>query len=329
MSGKSSRRHALAALLAISTGLGLAGTAQAQTFPSQPIRLVVPAAPGGSTDILARSVARVMQEQTGATVIVDNKAGAGGVIGVQAVAQAAPNGYTLLVTVPDGVTVIPNLRKDVPYKPTDLTPIGMIAETSWVFAVNPKVPAANMKELIQLAAAKPGEVKFASPGTGTSAHLIVEMLALRNNVRLLHVPYKGANPASQAVIAGEVDMIATSPISLKSFVDAGQMRALGITGGSRTAAMSNVPTMVESGFPDFVASAWFGVFAPGKLPPALAERLEAIVTAAVNHPDIQQQIVKMGLDARPMNRADFVKYVAADNVRWRQVIERAKITLAE
>ena len=301
-----------------------------QAFPSQPIRLIVPAAPGGSTDILARSLARIMQEQSGVAVIVDNKAGAGGAIGVQAAVQAAPNGYTLLVTVPDGVTVLPNLRKDIPYNAErDLVPIGLIAETSWLFAVNAKLPYKNMKELVQAAAAKPGSIRFASPGTGTSAHLITELLGIRNNLQMLHVPYKGAGPATTAVIAGEVDLIATSPISLKNFLDSGQLRGLAITGGTRAAALPAIPTMVEAGFPDFVASAWFGVFAPAGMPAGRAEKLDEMVSAAVHHPDLQKQIAEMGLDSRFMSRTDFARYVTADSARWKQVIEKSRVVVTD
>ena len=306
------------------------GQAMGQAFPSQPIRLVVPASPGGSTDILARTLARIMQEQTGAAVVVDNKAGAGGAIGVQAVTQAAPTGYTLLMTVPDAVTVLPHLRKDIPYNvERDLVPIGIVAEGSWLFAVNPKVPAQNVKELLQLAGTKPGNLRYSSAGVGTSGHLIVEMLGLQNKVQMLHVPYKGAGPATTAVISGEVDFIAASPITLKGFLDSGQVRGLAITGGNRARARPNIPTMTESGFPDFVAAAWFGIFAPANLPAGRAERLEEIITAAVHHPDLQNQIAKSGLDARFMSRSEFAKYVAADSARWKQVIERAKISLTE
>ncbi len=308
----------------------IASQAGAQIFPSQPIRLIVPVAPGGSTDLLARTLGRIIQEQTGATVIVENKAGAGGTIGVQALTQAAPNGYTLLMTAPDGITVLPHLRKDIPYNvERDLLPIGLVAETSWVFAINPKVPARNMKELVALAAAKSGAIRFASPGTGTSAHLVTENLALIGNVQMLHVPYKGAGPATTAVLAGEVDMVTTSPASLKNFLDSGQLRGLAITGGSRAVALPNIPTMVEAGFPEFVASAWFGVFAPAGLPAGRAERLEEIVSAAVRHPDLQKQIASTGLDSKLMNRAEFSRYVTTDSLRWRNVIEKSKVVLTD
>ena len=273
----------------------------AQTAPSssQPIRLIVPAAPGGSTDILARSMAKIFQQQTGTSVIVDNRAGAGGAIGVAAVARAPADGLTLLITVPDGVTVLPYLRKDIPYNvERELRPLALIAETSWLFAVNPKVPAKSISELVALAAQRPGAIRFASPGIGTTAHLITEMLALKAHVRMLHVPYKGAGPAATAVITGEVDLIASSPITLKSFVSSGQMRALATTGSARPEVLPDTPTMVESGFPGFSASAWYGLYAPAGISAERAEWLEHAISATVHDPEFQALLKKMGLENR-------------------------------
>ncbi|HEX2884951.1 tripartite tricarboxylate transporter substrate binding protein [Vineibacter terrae] len=304
--------------------------AVAQSFPSQPIKLVVPAAPGGSTDILARSMAQLIQQQTGVSVVVDNRAGAGGTIGVGAVVHAPPDGHTLLVTVPDGITVLPHLRKDIPYRAAqDLMPIGLMAETSWLFAVNAGSPFKTMKDLIAAAAAKPGSIRYSSPGIGTSAHLVTERLRLQSNTDMLHVPYKGAGPATMAVVMGEVDMIATSPISLKAFLDGGKIRGLAITGGRRSAVLPDIPTMEESGFAGFVASAWFGVFAPAGLSADRAEQVDRIVSAAVRHPDFQKQILAMGLDPRLMNRTEFAAYVAADSTRWREVVEKSKVSLSD
>lgn len=325
-------RRILAAALCGALALAALGdVARAQSFPpSQPVKLVVPAAPGGSTDVLARVLAQTLQQQTGGTFIVDNRAGAGGAIGVQAVVNAPADGTTLLVTVPDGVTVLPHLRKDIPYQAlTDLAPVALMAETYWLFAVNPKVPAKTMQELVAQAKAKPGSVRYSSPGIGTSAHLITERLALESGTEMLHVPYKGAGPATAAVVNGEVDMIATSPISLKSFLDDGRLRALAITGAQRLAALPEVPTMVESGFPGFAASAWFGVFAPAKVQPDLLERISEAVAKAVATPDFQQHLATMGLTPRQMSRAEFARFVAADSERWRQVIEKSKVSLQD
>jgi tripartite-type tricarboxylate transporter receptor subunit TctC len=305
--------------------------AAAQAYPGQqPIKLIVPAAPGGSTDILARSLAHIIQKQTGTTVVVDNRAGAGGAIGVGAVVHAPNDGYTLLVTVPDGVTVLPHLRKDIPYQPArDLMPIAMMAETSWLFTVNAAVPAKTMKELAALAAAKPGSIRYSSPGIGTSAHLITERLRLESNTEMLHVPYKGAGPATMAVVMGEVDFIATSPISVKSFLDGGKVRGLAITGGKRSAVLPDIPTMVEAGFPGFVASAWFGVFAPAGVAADRAEQVDKVVSAAVRDPEFQKQIAAMGLDSSIMTRGAFGDFVTNDSRRWREVIEKSKVTLSE
>jgi len=313
------------------TWLAVSGvSASAQAFPSTPIRLVVPAAPGGSTDILARSLARLMQEQTGASVIVENRAGAGGAIGAEGVARAAPDGHTLLMTVPDAITVLPNLRKDIPYQAAkDFTPIALVAETSWVFAVNAQASPKTIQELVALARSKPGEVKFGSPGVGTSAHLITEMFAQKAGVELLHVPYKGAGPATTAVVAGEIEMIATSPIGVKRFVDDNRLRPLAITGGTRSGVMPDVPTLSESGFAGFEASAWFGVLAPAGLPAGRAERLEQMVGAAARDPAFLGQLKSMGLEARYVALGDFAKVLAIDTVRWGDVIRGSKTPIGQ
>ena len=326
------RRMLAAALGSALLCAGLANAVQAQSSfpPSQPVKLVVPAAPGGSTDVLARVLAQTLQQQTGGTFIVDNRAGAGGAIGVQAVVNAPADGTTLLVTVPDGVTVLPHLRKDIPYQAlTDLAPVALVAETYWLFAVNPNVQAKTMQDLVALAKAKPGSIRYSSPGIGTSAHLITARLALESGTEMLHVPYKGAGPATAAVVNGEVDMIATSPISLKSFLDDGRLRALAITGAQRLAALPNVSTMVESGFAGFAASAWFGVFAPAKVPTEQMERIFEVVSKAVAAPEFQKHLATMGLTPRQMSRAEFTSFVAADSERWRQVIEKSKTSIQD
>lgn len=324
-------RHLLAAVLGgfVAICATMHGAA-ADTFPNQPIKLVVPAAPGGSTDILARALAQGMQQQTGATVIVENRAGAGGAIGAGAVVNATPDGHTLLVTVPDAVTVLPHLRKDIPYDALrDLEPIGVMAETYWLFAVRADLPAKDMRELVKLAVAKPEAIRFSSPGVGTSAHLITERLALEAKAKMLHVPYKGAGPATAAVVSGEVDMIATSPISLKQFLDSGKLRGLAVTGPERIPALPGVPTLIESGFPNFSASAWFGVFAPAKLSPDLATRLHEMVTAAVNSPEFQKRLEAMGLSYRPMSRAQFASFVKTDSQRWQEVVVKSKVSITD
>jgi tripartite-type tricarboxylate transporter receptor subunit TctC len=325
-------RTALFGLLVLTAVAGAGRRdAAAQGFPGQqPIRLIVPAAAGGPTDVLARSLANIIQQQTGATVIVDNRAGASGAIGVNAVVRAPADGYTLLVAVPDAVIVLPHLRKDLPYQPArDLMPIAMMAETSWLFTVNANLPARTMKDLIAAAAAKPGSIRYASPGIGTSTHLITERLRLQSNTDMLHVPYKGAAPAAMAVIAGEVDLLATSPLSVKAFLDGGKMRGLALTGARRSAVLPDVPTMVEAGFPGFVASSWFALFAPAGLSAERAAQVDAIASAAIRHPAFQKEITAMGLDSSLMTRSQFADHVAAGSARWREVIEKSHVTLSD
>lgn len=327
-----SRRMRRLAVLASLAGLlvlaGVSPAALAQAFPSRPIRLIVPAAPGGSTDILARVLGKIIQEQAGVPVVVDNRAGAAGSIGVSAAVHAPANGYTLLISVPDAVTVYPLMKKDVPYRvEKDLTPIALIANTHYVFAVSGASPARSVQDFVALA--KSGKLTYASQGSGSSGQLVSEMFKLRTGADLLHVPYKGVGPAMVAVIGREADMIATSPASLKSFVDGGQLRALATTSERRLDTLPDVPTMAESGYADFVIPAWWGVFAPANLDPALADKLHDIMVAAIASPEFQKQAVSMQLELEPMERQAFGTMLAAESIRWKQLIDSAKIRIDE
>lgn len=320
------------AALALAGLLAMAGPASAQTFPSQPIRLIVPSAPGASTDILARLLSRIVQEQTGATVVVDNKAGGASTIGVGMAARSTPDGYTLVVAHPDALSIQPALRKDIPYKAErDLEPIAMIAETSWIFVVNPKVlpNVKTMKDLVDLGKAKPDQIKYASPGIGTSGHLVDAMLGLHGNAKFFHVPYNGAMPATLAGLSGEVDFLSSTPATLEVFLKDGKLRALAFTGAQRSSVLPDVPTMIESGFPDFTASAWFGIFAPAGLPAGRAAQLEKIFTDAMRTDEYQKKMAALGFEKRSMNRGEFAKFLATDSTRWRGIIDAVKVILKE
>ncbi len=317
------------ALCAAACALTLAATAShAQTFPSRTIRLVVPAAAGGPTDTLGRILAQVMAEQSRVPVVVENKAGASGSIGVGAVVQSPPDGYTLLISVPDAVTVYPQVKKNPPYRgEKDLTPIAMVAGTNYIFVVNAQSPAQTMKDFAALAKTK--SLSFSSPGAGSSGHIVLEMLRNRFGVEMLHVPYKGAGPALQAVAAGETDFSASSPITIKGFVEAGKLRPLAVTSERRNAVLPQAPTMAEAGFPDFVVSAWFAVFAPAGVPEPLADRLHEMVAKAMGTPEFLNRVKALGLDIDPIGRREFAQMIAAETGRWKRLIESANISVNE
>ncbi len=310
--------------------LHVASPAAAQQFPSRTIRLTVPAAPGGSTDVIARVLARSMTEQTGQSVIVDNRAGASGAIGVSSVVQSQPDGYTILFATIDPISVVPAVRRTVPYSvEKDLVPITMVGEAPFVFAVNSKLPVSSMKDFLALASSKPGAIKYASAGLGTSAHLIMEVLKLRTGADLLHVPYKGVGPSMQALIAGEVDILATTPASLKPHIANGSLKALATAAATRSAVLPDVPTTSEAGLKDMVISAWWGAFLPANVPAAVADQLDAIFRRAMASPEYQKTLATLAIDGNALSRDAFGKFVAEDTARWRDVVQRAKISLEE
>lgn len=317
------------ALLCLVCGIGTLGApaVQSQAFPSKAIRIIVPAAAGGPTDTIARILGKIMSEQNGVPVVVENKAGAAGSIGVHATVQAPPDGYTLLVSTPDAVTVYPLVKKNVPYRSTDLTPITLVASTPYVFAVNAQSPAKTMKEFVALARTQ--KFAMATPGAGASAHIVLELLKQRAGIELLHVPYKGAGPALQAVIAGETEITASSPVTLKGHVDNGKLRALAVSKAARNPVMPSVPTMIESGFANFDVAAWFGFFAPPGISPHVADKLNEMVLAAMNSPDYTTRMAALGLEVEPLSRGKYGEMLAAETERWKHLIYSAKITADE
>jgi len=304
--------------------------AYAQQFPSRPIRLTVPASPGGSTDVIARVLAKSVSEQTRQPVVVENKAGASGAIGVSSVVRAAPDGYTLLVATNDPISVLPAVKKTVPYNvDKDLSPITLVGEAPFVFAINSKLPVKTMREFLALAASKPGQMTFASAGPGTSAHLIMEMLKARANVNLTQVPYKGVAPSMQALVSGEVDILATTQASLKPFIESGSLKALATAAVSRSPGLLDVPTTAEAGLPNLIISAWWGAFAPAGVPSSVLEQLDQSFRAAMAGPEYQKILGLLAIESNPRSHADFGAFVSQDTGRWREAAERANITVED
>ena len=334
MSLKTTRRTA-------SVGFGLAlllgaavqpAAAQAQAFPSRPIHLVVTGAPGSSTDLIARRLAKVIQSQSGATVVVENQGGASGSIALAATMKSPPDGYRLVIAVPDSVTVYPLLKKTRPYNAEkELTPIGQVAEAHFVFVVNAKQPANNMAEFVQAQKARPkGQGgSYASPGSGTSARLVTEMLLQRSNIEMLHVPYRSTIPGLLGVAGGEVDLMVTSLASAKALIDSGKLKAIGLTREQRLPGFEGVPTLVESGFPNFVVPVWWGVFAPTGLPADVREKLSAMFQNASETDEYRQQLATLGLEPRTRASSEFAAFLRTDTEIWSGVIRKAEIPLED
>ncbi len=315
----------------IAAGIALtafAGGAFAQAFPAEgkPIRIIVPTAPSGGNDVMARIVALKLGERMKRTVIVENKAGANGAIASEYVAKAAPDGYTILFGYIATHGINPALSK-LPYDAVrDFAPISMLAEAQGVLVVNPKVQAKTVKELITLAKAKPGAIAYASAGNGTAPHISAEMFKQMAGVDMLHVPYKGSAPAVTDTIAGQTQVMFPSLVAAGQHIKAGQLRGLAVTGKKRSPLFPELPTVIESGLPGFEVTQWYALFAPAKTPKAVIDRLNAEVVAVMNDPDTVKRFAEQGADAETSTPEALGKYVEAEIAKWKKVITAAKIT---
>jgi tripartite-type tricarboxylate transporter receptor subunit TctC len=316
----------LAASLAIATSL--IGYARADAYPSQPIKLIVGFPPGGINDIVARVVGQKLSEALGQQVVVDNRAGAGGTIGADLVAKAAPDGYTLLLGSVSNVAMAPSQYKSLPYKPTkDFSPVALLAAAPNILVVNPSFAPTSVKELIALAKEKPGQIAYASAGNGTSNHLTVELLKVLADIDLVHVPYKGDNPAVTDVLGGQVPMVfPTLPVALPH-IKTGKLRAIAVSSAKRSALMPDLPTVAESGgLPDFEVSVWVGILAPAGTPKSIVERLNAELTRIVSLPETRDKLASLGAEPATMGVEEFAAYIQSETDKWSRVAKSANIT---
>jgi tripartite-type tricarboxylate transporter receptor subunit TctC len=318
-----SRSMNLPALLVVA--LLMASVAQAQSFPSKSVRLIVPFAAGGSTDIVARMLGQKLSEAWGQPVIIDNRAGGSTVIGTDAVAKAAPDGHTLLVT-PAPFTIVPSLVARLPYDPhKDFAPITLINTTPLVVVVHPGVPARNVQELIKLAKASPGTLNFGSSGSGGSNHLAGELFSAMAGVRMVHIPYKGNAPALADLLGGHVDLLFNGLTSAVALIQSGRLRALAVTSLNRSQALPDLPTLDEVGLKGFQAVAWNGLSAPAGTPQAVIEKINADVRRIVHSPDIVQRLRSEGGDPVGSTVADYTTFLREEIVKWSRIIQQAKI----
>lgn len=319
-------RQLSAVAVAAAALMGFASCGFAETYPSRPVRMIVPFPPGGSTDIMARVVAAKLTEKLGQQVIVDNRGGAGGTIGMNIAAKAAPDGYTLMMSTSITHTVGVSLYNKLPYNVlTDFAPITLAASVPLLLVVNPAVPAKSVKELIALAKAKPGQLNYASPGNGTSGHLAAEMFKSMAGVDIVHVPYKGGGPAIVDVIGGQVQMLILSAVATLPQVKTGKLKALALTSLTRSADLPDIPTVSESGLPGYEVVLWYGTFAPAKTPAAIITRLNKEVVSIMQSPDMRERLAKEG--GRPVGNTpeEFQEIVKADVAKWAKVVKEAGI----
>lgn len=312
-------------LLAI--GLALAATASsADTWPSKPITFIVPTAPAGSTDIMARLVSEPLQRALGQPIVIDNKPGASGNIGTEFVARAAPDGYTLLMQYSGYHVGNPALFPQIKWSPTkDFVPVAMVMRAPHVVAVSGKLPVTSMKELIEYGRKKEGGLFFASSGNGSIQHIAGELLSRQTKQPMTHVPYKGSGPAINDLISGNVDMFITTPPSVIGHFAGGRIKALAYTGSKRHPSMPNVPTSAEAGLPGYEVESWFAVFAPAKTPPEIVNKLSAEIKKIVESESFRKKVDEQGAFATYMDPATLGKFVDQELATWARVIKTADI----
>jgi tripartite-type tricarboxylate transporter receptor subunit TctC len=302
--------------------VGTAAPALAQpAFPSQkPITLVVPFAPGGGNDLLARSIAPKMSQILGQTIIVDNKPGAGGNVGTDFVAHAPGDGYTLVIA-SSQVTMNPFLGIKVPFRiERDFEPVGLIASVPIILVANNDQPYRTLKEFIDYSREHPGKLSYSSPGTGTPQHLAGEVFAKLNHTELLHVPYRGTGPSITDLIGGQVQVSFATYASAAQHIEAGKLRALGIAGAKRSALMPTLPTFAEAGLKGYDASLWYSLLAPAKTPRPVVDKLNAALIAALKSPEVAEQLTRQGFEAQPSSPEELKAYLARELARWEKVI---------
>ena len=318
---------ARAALFAATLWLAAApAVVTAQTYPSQPLRVIAPFPPGGPVDVLARLVGQDFGEAWGQTVVVDNRAGAAGNIGVAAVAKAAPDGHTLGIVPAGNIAVNPSLFPNLPYKAAELQPVAMLATVENVLVVNAASPAKTLKELLALAAEKPGTLSFASPGAGSQAHLAGELLALDGKVQLIHVPYKGTGPALNDLAGGQVTMMFGQMSSVLPLVKAGKLRAIGVASPKRSAVMPEVPTIAEQGLPGFEAVSWYALMVPAGTPKPVIDKLHGETLRMLARPDVKEKFAALGLEAGGGTPQTLAATIQSETARWADVIQKRRIT---
>ena len=296
--------------------------AAAQAYPDKPIRVIVPVPAGGTPDVVARTVAPGLSSLLGQQLVIDNRGGAGGLIGVELAARAIPDGYTLLFSSPGALTILPHLKQQVPYDTLrDFAPISLISIGPFLLITHPSVPVKTVKELIALARAEPGRLNYASAGNGVANHLAMELFKSMAGVNITHVPYKGAPQAVTDLIGGNVDVMFNSIAPVLPQIKAGRLRLLGIASAKRSPQLPDTPTISEAGVPGFEAVNWFGLFAPAKTPQPIIARLNAAVVKVVRAPETRMQFEIQGTDPVASSPAEFAAFIRRDLEKYAKIVK--------
>jgi tripartite-type tricarboxylate transporter receptor subunit TctC len=308
-------------------GLLAASGLHAQQYPVKPVRLIVPFAPGGTTDIIARLLGGKLAAELGQQMIVDNRGGAGSMIGTEAAAKSPPDGYTMILN-NIGLAINETLYPKRPYEALrDLAPVSLVGITPNVFVVHPSVPAKSVKEFVTFAKARPGELTYASGGVGSSSHLAAELFQILSGVKVIHVPYKGAGPGLIDVASGQVHFMINSMPAVMTHVKSGRLRALAVSSAKRSQAVPDLPTIAESGVPGYDFSTWYGLLVPAGTPKAVVARLNEAVQKALQDADLREKLAQQGVEPDAGAPEKFGEIIRSDIAKWRKIIRDANITV--
>ena len=296
-----------------------------QTYPSRPVRIISIFPPGGGNDVLCRTVAQKLSENFKQQVFVENRAGANGIIGTEVAARSAPDGYTITL-IPSGHAVNASLYRNLPFDSIkDFTPITLVGTSPLVLAVHPSIPAKNVRELVSLAKARPGQLTYVSAGVGASGHLAGALFEAMTKTTMVHIPYKGMSLAISDLVGGQVSMTFGTSLSAVPHVRSGRLRALATTGAQRSPALPDLPTVAEAGVAGYEASLWYGFVGPARLPPEIVQRLNSEIVAVLRLPDVRERLASQGVDARSSSPEEFARLLASDLERWAGVVQRAGV----
>lgn len=301
------------------------GPAQAQSYPTKPIRMIVPFAPGGGSDISARTMTDTLGQNLGTTIVVDNRPGAGSVLGADIASKSLPDGYTLFL---GNISMAFNaaLYKKLPFNAIrDFAPISLATEQPNIIVAHPSLPAKNFKEFVALARSQPGKLTYASAGLGSGTHLAMEMLMMSQKISLIHVPYKGTGPAVTALLGNETNAFMSTFASALPHVKSNRLRGIAVTTKARAAPLPDVPTVAESGVPGFEYATWYGVLAPAGTPKPIIDRLNKAIVATLSAPEMKERYARQGMDATPGTPAEFAKLLREETDKWAKVVREAKI----
>jgi len=310
--------------LAVISALVAAGSAAAQTWPARSVQMVVPYAPGGIVDFIARTLGQRLSQQVGQPVVIDNRAGAGGMIGIEYTARSSPDGHTLVLMDP-AVVINPVLQEKALYEMKDLATVAVIGSSPLVLTVNPKLPVTDVAQLVRFAKANPGKLNFATPGIGTTPHMAGELLKARAGIDMAHVPYKGSGPAMADLAAGQVQVGFSSITGALPFIKDGRLRALATSGSNRSAALPDLPTFIEAGYPGFEVDLWLGIFAPVATPATSVARISDEIRSALSDPAVMAAFAKVGVEPRSANPEESARFVRAEHDKWAQVVSGAHL----